>query len=287
MKDLKNYIEANKERFLEELYSLLRIPSISSKSEHKPDMIRCAERWKELLLEAGADKAEVCPTEGNPVVYGEKIIDPKAPTVVVYGHYDVMPVDPEELWNTKPFEPEIIDGRIYCRGANDDKGQSFMHAKAFEYLVKTNQLKCNVKFMLEGEEEIGSTSLYGFCEANKEKLKGDIILVSDTSMIAIDTPSVTVGLRGLSYLEVEVTGPNKDLHSGLFGGAVANPINVLCQMISSLMNEKNQITIPHFYAVQQGIRITVETEKLLYCGGNTPHKATLRTDRIAIVVVRA
>ena len=261
MKDLKNYIEANKERFLEELYSLLRIPSISSKSEHKPDMIRCAERWKELLLEAGADKAEVCPTEGNPVVYGEKIIDPKAPTVVVYGHYDVMPVDPEELWNTKPFEPEIIDGRIYCRGANDDKGQSFMHAKAFEYLVKTNQLKCNVKFMLEGEEEIGSTSLYGFCEANKEKLKGDIILVSDTSMIAIDTPSVTVGLRGLSYLEVEVTGPNKDLHSGLFGGAVANPINVLCQMISSLMNEKNQITIPHFY--DDVIEISTEERALM------------------------
>ena len=261
MKDLKNYIEANKERFLEELYSLLRIPSISSKSEHKPDMIRCAERWKELLLEAGADKAEVCPTEGNPVVYGEKIIDPKAPTVVVYGHYDVMPVDPEELWNTKPFEPEIIDGRIYCRGANDDKGQSFMHAKAFEYLVKTNQLKCNVKFMLEGEEEIGSTSLYGFCEANKEKLKGDVILVSDTSMIAIDTPSVTVGLRGLSYLEVEVTGPNKDLHSGLFGGAVANPINVLCQMISSLMNEKNQITIPHFY--DDVIEISTEERALM------------------------
>ena len=247
MKDLKNYIEQNKDRFLEELFSLIRIPSISSKTENKADMVRCAERWKELILAAGADKAEVMPTDGNPVVYGEKMVDPKAPTVLVYGHYDVMPVDPEELWNTKPFEPVIKDGKIWARGADDDKGQSFMHAKAFEYLVKTGQLTCNVKFMLEGEEEIGSTSLYGFCEKNKELLKSDIILVSDTSMIATDTPSITVGLRGLTYLEVEVKGPNADLHSGIFGGAVANPINILCQMIASLTDARNRINIPGFY----------------------------------------
>lgn len=247
MKDLKNYIEQNKDRFLEELFSLIRIPSISSKTENKADMVRCAERWKELILAAGADKAEVMPTDGNPVVYGEKKINPNAPTVLVYGHYDVMPVDPEELWHTKPFEPVIKDGKIWARGADDDKGQSFMHAKAFEYLVKTGQLTCNVKFMLEGEEEIGSTSLYGFCEKHKELLKSDIILVSDTSMIATDTPSITVGLRGLTYLEVEVKGPNADLHSGIFGGAVANPINILCQMIASLTDERNRITIPGFY----------------------------------------
>ncbi len=247
MQDLKNYIEANKERFLDELFSLIRIPSISSQEEHKGDMVKCANRWKELILAAGADKCEVMPTEGNPIVYGEKFLSKDYPTVLVYGHYDVMPVDPEELWNSKPFEPVIHDGKIWARGADDDKGQSFMHAKAFEYLVKTNQLRCNVKFMLEGEEEIGSGSLYGFCEKNKEMLKADIILVSDTGMIATDTPSITVGLRGLSYLEVEVTGPNKDLHSGIFGGAVANPINILCQMIASLTNEKNEITIPHFY----------------------------------------
>ncbi len=247
MKDLKKYIETNKERFLEELFSLIRIPSISSQEEHKPDMIRCAERWRELILAAGADRCEVMPTAGNPVVYGEKIISKTAPTVMVYGHYDVMPVDPLELWKTDPFEPVVKDGKIWARGADDDKGQSFMHAKAFEYLVKTNQLPCNVKFMLEGEEEIGSGSLYDFCKQNKKLLKADIILVSDTGMIATDTPSITTGLRGLSYLEVEVTGPNKDLHSGIFGGAVANPINILCQMIASLQNENNEITIPHFY----------------------------------------
>ena len=260
MTDLKNYIEQNKDRFLEELFSLIRIPSISSKTENKADMVRCAERWKELILAAGADKAEVMPTDGNPVVYGEKMVSPNAPTVLVYGHYDVMPVDPEELWNTKPFEPVIKDGKIWARGADDDKGQSFMHAKAFEYLVKTNQLTCNVKFMLEGEEEIGSTSLYGFCEKNKELLKSDIILVSDTSMIATDTPSITVGLRGLTYLEVEVKGPNADLHSGIFGGAVANPINILCQMIASLTDEKNRITIPGFY---DDVLVVSEEERAL------------------------
>ena len=228
MKDVKGYIEANKDRFLNELFELIRIPSISAESEHKPDMVRCAEKWKAFLLEAGCDKAEVMPSAGNPVVYGEKTIDPAKPTVLVYGHYDVMPVAPLELWKTKPFEPVVKDGKIWARGADDDKGQSFMQAKAFEFMVKTNQLPCNVKFMLEGEEEIGSPSLYGFCEEHKELLKADVILVCDTSMIAPDVPSITSGLRGLCYWEVEVTGANHDLHSGIYGGAVANPINILC-----------------------------------------------------------
>lgn len=247
MEHIKEYIEANKGRFLDELFDLIRIPSISSLSENKDDMVRAAEYIKEALLNAGVDKAEVMPSEGNPVVYGEKIINPDLPTVLVYGHYDVMPVDPLELWNTEPFEPEIIDGKIYARGADDDKGQAFMHVKAFELMVKTNTLECNVKFMLEGEEEIGSPSLGKFCKDNKEMLKSDIILVSDTGMIAQDIPSITTGLRGLSFMEVEVTGPNKDLHSGIFGGAVANPANVLAKMISSLMDENNRITIPGFY----------------------------------------
>ena len=247
MKDVKAYIEANRERFLEELFELIRIPSISAESEHKPDMLRCAEKWKEFLLKAGCDKAEVMPTEGNPVVYGEKTIDPAKPTVCVYGHYDVMPVAPLELWRTSPFEPVVKDGKIWARGADDDKGQSFMQAKAFEFMVATNQLPCNVKFMLEGEEEIGSPSLYGFCEQHKELLKSDVILVCDTSMIAPDVPSITSGLRGLCYWEVEVTGANHDLHSGIYGGAVANPINILCKMIASLHDENNHITIPGFY----------------------------------------
>ncbi len=261
MNNLKNYIESNKERFLEELFSLIRIPSISSQENHKEDMVRCANRWRELILEAGADECKVMPTAGNPVVYGEKTVSPHAPTVLIYGHYDVMPVDPLELWNSDPFEPVIKDGRIWARGANDDKGQAFMHAKAFEYLVKTDQLTCNVKFMIEGEEEIGSGSLYGFCEQHKEMLKADVILVSDTGMIASDIPSITTGLRGLSYLEVELTGPNRDLHSGLFGGAVANPINILCKMIASLTNEKNQITIPHFY--DDVVKVTDEERALM------------------------
>ena len=247
MKDVKAYIEANKDRFLEELFELIRIPSISAESEHKPDMLRCAEKWKEFLLKAGCDKAEVMPTTGNPVVYGEKIIDPAKPTVCVYGHYDVMPVAPLELWRTSPFEPVVKDGKIWARGADDDKGQSFMQAKAFEFMVKTGQLPCNVKFMLEGEEEIGSPSLYGFCEEHKELLKSDVILVCDTSMIAPDVPSITSGLRGLCYWEVEVTGANHDLHSGIYGGAVANPINILCKMIAGLHDEDNHITIPGFY----------------------------------------
>ncbi|QKG80680.1 dipeptidase [Tenuifilum thalassicum] len=247
MDNIKAYIEENKERFLDELFGLLRIPSISSISEHKPDMVKAAEYWRDTLLKAGADKAEVMPTPGNPVVYGEKITDPKLPTVLVYAHYDVMPVDPIELWKSNPFEPEIRDGKIYCRGADDDKGQGFMHAKAFELMVKTNSLPCNVKFMIEGEEEIGSPNLGKWCQENKEMLKADIILVSDTSMIGKDVPSITTGLRGLAYVEVEVTGPNKDLHSGLFGGAVANPANILAKMIASLHDENNRVTIPGFY----------------------------------------
>lgn len=247
MDTIKAYIEENKQRFLDELFGLLRIPSISSISEHKPDMVRAAEYWRETLLKAGADRAEVMPTPGNPVVYGEKIIDPKLPTVLVYAHYDVMPVDPIELWKSQPFEPEIRDGKIYARGADDDKGQGFMHAKAFELMVKTNTLPCNVKFMIEGEEEIGSPNLGMWCQDNKEMLKADVILVSDTSMIGKDVPSITTGLRGLAYVEVEVTGPNRDLHSGLFGGAVANPANILAKMIASLHDENNRVTIPGFY----------------------------------------
>ena len=247
MTDIKQYVEANKQRFLDELFGLIRIPSISSEEVHKPDMVKAAEYWKELLLKAGADKAEIMPTDGNPVVYGEKIIDPAKPTVLVYGHYDVMPVDPIELWDSKPFEPEVRDEKIFARGADDDKGQSFIHAKAFEYMVQEGILPCNVKFMLEGEEEVGSPSLGKWCEQNKPMLKSDIILVSDTSMIAQDIPSITCGLRGLTYLEVEVTGPNRDLHSGLFGGAVANPINILAKMIASLHDENNHITVNGFY----------------------------------------
>ncbi|PLW93678.1 MAG: peptidase M20, partial [Marinilabiliales bacterium] len=248
MSDIKKYIEENKDRFLNELFDLIRIPSISSISDHKEDMVRAAEYWKKTILAAGADYAEVSPTKGNPIVYGEKIIDPSLPTVIVYAHYDVMPVDPLDLWKQDdPFEPVIKDGKIWARGADDDKGQGFMHAKAFEYLVKTNQLKCNVKFMIEGEEEIGSPNMGEWCEQNKDRLKGDVILVSDTGMIAADVPSITVGLRGLTYLQVEVTGPNRDLHSGLFGGAVANPINILSNMISSLIDENGRITVPGFY----------------------------------------
>ena len=247
MEHVNKYIEENKDRFLKELFELIRIPSISSISDHKDDMVKAAEKWKEFIVAAGADKVEVMPSDGDPVVYGEKMIDPSKPTVMVYGHYDVMPVDPIELWDSKPFEPEVRDGKIYARGADDDKGQAFMHAKAFELMVKTDTLPCNVKFMIEGEEEIGSPSLEAFCEKHKEMLKADIILVSDTGMIAQDIPSITTGLRGLAYMEVEVTGPSRDLHSGLFGGAVANPINILTKMIASLTDDDNKVTIPGFY----------------------------------------
>lgn len=261
MKNLKSYIEDNKSRFLDELFGLIRIPSISSISDHKPDMLKAAEYWKNLLIAAGVDKAEIMPTPGNPVVYAEKIIDPKLPTILVYAHYDVMPVDPIELWESQPFEPEIRDGKIFARGADDDKGQSFMHAKAFEYLVKTNQLPTNVKFMIEGEEEVGSVNLGKWCEDNKSMLTADIILVSDTGMIAPDIPSITTGLRGLAYWEVEVTGPNRDLHSGLFGGGVANPINVLSKMIAQMVDEKGMITIPGFY--DDVMDVSVEERTLL------------------------
>ena len=220
---------------------------MSALPEHKKDMQECAHRWKELLLEAGADRAQVMASAGNPIVFGEKIIDPKAKTVLVYGHYDVMPAEPLELWKTKPFEPEIIDGKIWARGADDDKGQSFIQVKAFEYLLAHQLLKNNVKFIFEGEEEIGSPSLEQFCKEHKELLKADVILVSDTSMLGADLPSLTTGLRGVAYWEIEVTGPNRDLHSGHFGGAVANPVNVLCNILSKVVDEDGRITVPHFY----------------------------------------
>ena len=244
---IQQYIEENKQRFLDELFALIRIPSISSEEEHKPDMLAAADCWKRLLLEAGAGKAEVCPTTGNPVVYGEKILDAGLPTVLVYGHYDVMPVDPVALWESDPFAPEIRDGKIYARGADDDKGQCFIHAKAFEYLVRNELLPCNMKFMIEGEEEIGSAALTKWCADNRELLKADVILVSDTMMIAPDMPSITCGLRGIAYLEVEVSGPGHDLHSGLFGGAVANPCNILARMIASLHDDKGRVTVKGFY----------------------------------------
>lgn len=258
MKKSNQFVQENRERFLEELFELLRIPSISAQSDHREDMVRTAEWLRASLLKAGADRAEVMPTAGNPVVYAEKIIDPSKPTVVVYGHYDVMPEDPKDEWRTNPFEPVIKDGRIWCRGADDDKGQLFMHAKAFEAMVVTGELPCNVKFMLEGEEEIGSPSLYGWCEENKELVKGDIILISDTSMISMDTPSITCGLRGLCYMQVEVTGPDHDLHSGLYGGAVANPANVLANLITKLVDENGRVTIPGFY---DDVRILTEEER--------------------------
>lgn len=244
---MEKYIKDNEQRWFEELFSLLRIPSVSSDPNHKGDMLRCAERLTELLKEAGADESAVYPTDGHPVVFGQKTVSPELPTVLVYGHYDVQPVDPLELWHSDPFAPEIHDGAIWGRGANDDKGQLFMHIKAFEYLVRTGQLHHNVKFIFEGEEEIGSPSLAKWAEANKERLAASVILVSDTTMISDKVPSINCGMRGLAYLEVKVTGPNKDLHSGHYGGAVANPINVLCDMISSLIDKDGRITIKGFY----------------------------------------
>ena len=245
--EVKKYIAENEERFLEELFSLIRIPSISAKSEHKADLLACAERWKTLLLEAGADKAEIMPSAGNPLVYAEKFVDKNAKTILIYSHYDVMPAEPLELWNSNPFEPVVKDDRIWARGADDDKGQAMIQVKAFEYVVKNVLLKNNIKFIFEGEEEIGSPSLNAFLKEHKELLKADVILVSDTSMLSADLPSLTTGLRGLAYWEVEVTGPNRDLHSGHFGGAVANPINVLCEMIAKMTDEDGRITIPGFY----------------------------------------
>ena len=258
MQNIQQFIEANRQRFLDELFGLIRIPSVSSEEKHKPDMLRAADYWAQLLMDAGVDRAEVMPTIGNPVVYGEKIIDPALPAVLVYGHYDVMPVDPLGLWHSPPFEPEIRDGKIFARGADDDKGQSFIHAKAFEYLVQSGALPCNVKFMIEGEEEVGSAALSAWCAENRDMLKADVILVSDTMMIGKDTPSITCGLRGIAYLEVEVTGANRDLHSGNFGGAVANPINILAQMIASLHDEKGRVTVKGFY---DDVRVLSEVER--------------------------
>lgn len=245
--DRLSFIEANKDRFLNELFDLLRIPSVSADSSFSADTHQAAEFVKQSLLNAGVDLAEIVSTKGYPVVYAEKIIDPNLPTVLVYGHYDVQPATPYELWTTPPFEPNIRDGKVYARGACDDKGQMYMHVKAFEAMMRTNTLPCNVKFMIEGEEEVGSPNLGPFCIENKERLKADVVLISDTSMIANDIPSIDVGLRGLSYVEVEVTGPNRDLHSGVYGGAVANPINVLCDMIASLHDEDKRITVEGFY----------------------------------------
>jgi acetylornithine deacetylase/succinyl-diaminopimelate desuccinylase-like protein len=256
----KDYQEANKERFLDELLELLRIPSISAKSENKEDMKRCAEAVKQRLLEAGADKAEIYATEGHPIVFGEKIIDPAKPTVLVYGHYDVQPAEPLELWKSGPFDPTIIDGKIFARGSCDDKGQFYMHVKALEILVRTNTLQNNIKFCIEGEEEVGSPNLGKFVAANKELLKADCVLISDTAMISLDTPSMDIGVRGLSYIEVEVTGPNRDLHSGVYGGAVANPITMLAKMIASLHDENNHIIIPGFY---DDVVISTEEERAL------------------------
>jgi len=243
----KEYQEKNKDRFLNELLDLLRIPSISARSENKADMVRCADAVKQHLLEAGADTVTIYPTDGHPVVYGEKIIDPNKPTVLVYGHYDVQPADPLELWHSGPFEPVIKEGKIFARGSADDKGQFFMHVKALETLVKTNTLSTNIKFIIEGEEEIGSPNLVKFVKTQKELLKADVILISDTSMLSMENPSIDVGVRGLSYIEVEVTAANRDLHSGVYGGAVANPITVLAKMIASCHDENNHITIPGFY----------------------------------------
>ncbi len=253
MTDIKNYISQNKDRFIDELIELLKIPSVSADAAHKPDMLKTADAVKKSLEDAGCDKVEICETPGNPIVYGEKIIDASLPTVLVYGHYDVQPADPVELWDSPAFEPVIKkteihpEGAIFARGSCDDKGQFYMHVKALEYMTTQDQLPCNVKFMIEGEEEVGSSSLDWFVRRNQEKLTNDVILISDTGMISNTQPSITTGLRGLSYVEVEVTGPNRDLHSGLYGGAVANPINILAKMLAALHDENNHITIPSFY----------------------------------------
>jgi acetylornithine deacetylase/succinyl-diaminopimelate desuccinylase-like protein len=244
---IKEYVASNKDRFLSELFDWLRIPSVSADSRHKDDVRKAAEFLQEKLTAAGVDKVEICETKGHPIVYAEKIVNASLPTVLVYGHYDVQPADPINLWTSGPFEPVLKDGKIYARGACDDKGQVYMHVKAFEAMMKLNLLPCNIKFMIEGEEEVGSDNLGIFVKENKAKLKADIILISDTALISLQHPSITTGLRGLSYMEVEVTGPNRDLHSGVYGGAVANPINTLCQMIASLHDADGKVAIPGFY----------------------------------------
>lgn len=243
----KDYQKQNEQRFLDEMLELLRIPSVSAKSEHKDDMRRCAELVRQRLLDSGCDRADVMETAGHPVVFGEKIVDPAKPTVLVYGHYDVQPADPLELWHSGPFEPVIKDGKVFARGSADDKGQFYMHVKALETMVKTNSLETNIKFLIEGEEEVGSPNLADFVRQNKELLKADVILISDSSMISMENPSLDIGVRGLAYIEVEVTGANRDLHSGTYGGAVANPITILAKMIASLHDQNNHISIPGFY----------------------------------------
>ena len=257
----KDYQEKNKDRFLDELLDLLRIPSVSARSEHKPDMQKCAEAVKKRFLEAGADKSQIFPTAGHPIVYAEKIVNASLPTVLVYGHYDVQPPDPLELWHSGPFEPVIKDGKIFARGACDDKGQFYMHVKALEIMHNTNTLPTNMKFLIEGEEEVGSSHLGKFIAANKELLKADVVLISDTAMISLDTPSMDIGVRGLSYIELEVTGPNRDLHSGVYGGAVGNPITILSKMIASLHDENNHINIPGFY--DDVVEVNPEERKMI------------------------
>jgi acetylornithine deacetylase/succinyl-diaminopimelate desuccinylase-like protein len=277
MQAWKEYQEKNKGRFLEELLQLLRIPSVSAKSEHKEDMLKCAEAVKQRLYEAGVDTAVIYPTEGHPVVYGEKIIDANKPTILVYGHYDVQPAEPLELWNSGPFDPVIKDGKIFARGSCDDKGQVYMHIKALEILVKTNTLTNNIKFCIEGEEEIGSPNLGKFVASHKELLKADCILISDSSMLSLDTPSIDIGVRGLSYIEVEVTGPNRDLHSGVYGGAVANPITILAKMIAACHDENNHITIPGFY---DDVRTIADEERKLMA--KAPFNETAYKDDLGV-----
>jgi acetylornithine deacetylase/succinyl-diaminopimelate desuccinylase-like protein len=278
--ETKTYLNEHKTRILEELFSLIRIPSVSAHAHRQPEIIQCAHRWKELLLAAGVDKVDILPTAGNPVVYAEKLVNSSLPTILIYGHYDVMPAEPLDLWVSPPFEPEVRDGHIFARGADDDKGQSFMHAKAFEYILSSGELKCNVKFLIEGEEEIGSPSLEVFCAENKELLACDIILVSDTSMLAADMPSITTGLRGLAYWQIEVTGASRDLHSGIFGGAVANPINELSKMLASLTDTDGRVTIPHFYDKVQEIS-AIEKELIAQIPFDEgAYKANLHVDKL-------
>jgi acetylornithine deacetylase/succinyl-diaminopimelate desuccinylase-like protein len=261
MQIIKNYIQENRQRFLNELFELLRFPSVSADPKYKLNVLETADFVAQKLKEAGADCVEVCSTEGYPIVYGEKMIDANLPTVLVYGHYDVQPADPLELWHTPPFEPTLRDGKIYARGACDDKGQFYMHVKAFELMMRTDTLPCNIKFMIEGEEEVGSDNLGKFVAENTERLNADVVLISDTSMISMENPSLETGLRGLAYMEVEVQGPNRDLHSGVYGGAVANPATILCQMIASLHNENNEVSIPGFY--DGVIQLSAEERKAL------------------------
>lgn len=278
--ETKTYLNEHKSRILEELFSLIRIPSVSAHAHRQAEILQCANRWKELLLAAGVDKVDILPTAGNPVVYAEKLVDSSFPTLLIYGHYDVMPAEPLDLWVSPPFEPEVRDGHIFARGADDDKGQSFMHAKAFEYVLRSGELKCNVKFLIEGEEEIGSPSLEVFCAENKELLACDIILVSDTSMLAADMPSITTGLRGLAYWQIEVTGASRDLHSGIFGGAVANPINELSKMLALLTDADGRVTIPHFYDKVQEISAREKELIAQIPFDEAAYKANLNVDKL-------